>query len=133
MLPLAGPSSGRGGGGVCSSHTSTPPPRVRLSQGAALPRGEAGQAAAQQARDSEDLGTPVMRLAVPSPGEETGQRLEYPLPQTGKHRSHGGDRWGLTSLLRPRITPARPASASYSLTEHAGNRIVSKSYSARAR
>lgn len=43
----------------------------------------------------------IRGLAVPSPGEETGQRLEDPLPRAGrKYRSQEGGGWGLTSHSR---------------------------------
>lgn len=44
---------------------------------------------------------------MPSPGEETGQRLEHPLPSAGrKYRSQEGGGWGLTSHSRDQEKPS---------------------------
>lgn len=59
-----------------------------MDQPDATGKGEAGQTAGGGGWALKGLGIPVSRLAVPSPGEEIGQRLEHSLPvQMGKHKS----------------------------------------------
>lgn len=77
------------------SQVLLPPALVRLTQGPAmwtnlmlLGRVRLGRQQVEGGWALKGLGIPVSRLAVPSPGEEIGQRLEHSLPvQMGKHKS----------------------------------------------
>lgn len=109
------------------------PPGVRLTQGPAmwvnlmLPGGVRLGRQQKRPRAGVGWGTPGDGLAVPSPGEETGQGLAHPLLCAKGNMEPKG--WGMgTDLLklRPGVTPSQPASVSHSPLKHSG----SKSYTA---